>query len=483
MTAFSYIRFSSAKQELGHSLKRQHEKAVAWCKANNIELSDKSFKDLGISGFRDKKRPSLDDMFDAIENGSIKAGDIIVLECLDRLSRKGIDDTRQMIREILLRDVEIMDLSNNLRLNRDSLNDMVSDMRIAVAADLAHKESRNKSIRVQAAKSNAAELAKAGVMIKRRLPFWLSWKDDQVVLNDKSEIITMAINWRLAGRGLQGIAKDLNLAGHESPNGKGWSDQTVRYVFENATLYGTYRQKDGNLIADYYPAVTDYETWKAIQPHKISRVGGHSHKNKISGCTVCSMCGKAFKLKTLTKKRGKKSYVYRYWVCRGRESATCEQDAIRDLDLLVDEHIQELVVPALDSDNSKIDSQIDALKLRIAELETGLASGLSVAVFLKLIEDCNQKIRELTDQRVETVSKKDLAMLSSIDDPVEFNIMLRRIVKSIEVGSTYVKISRVDGHSIRFSKSGTGLIESVTDTKAFSNYLKELNDEHDDYYE
>lgn len=473
-TAFSYIRFSSAKQELGTSLKRQHEKAVAWCHENGYSLSDKSFRDLGISAFKDAKRPSLDDMLTCIAGGTIKAGDVIILESVDRLSRQGIDATQQIIRSILKSGVEIVDISNSLKLNEKSLDDPIAVIRIAIAANLAHRESQQKSQRVQAAKTAGAEKAKAGQQIRRRLPFWLSWKDGEVVLNDKSEIITMSINWRLNGRGLQGIAKDLNEKEHESPNGKGWSDQTVRYMFENPSLYGAYKLKDGTVIEDHYPAVTDYQTWLAIQPHRFQRAGGNSQSNPISGCCTCGICGYAFKLKSLTRKRGVKKYTYRYWVCRGEQMGTCSQKPIKDLDKWIMKGLDRLTLPSVQGDNSAVDSEIEVQRNRIKELESALAGGVSVGALMSAIGKCNDKIKELESKRVQSVDENDLKNLDSIDDPVLINVALKRIIKSIDVFPTYVKIKRVDGHKVSITKGGT-----VSDSYQLLKQIREMNNEQE----
>lgn len=166
MTAYSYIRFSTKEQINGDSLNRQLTAAREWCTKHQIELSDKGFRDLGISGYSGKERPDLSAMLIAIENGSIKEGDIIILENLDRLSRQGIDKTQEIIRQILRKGVNIESLQDGISLNKDSLNDLLSVIRIAISADLAHKESVKKSERVQAAKNRQKEDALKGLVIK-----------------------------------------------------------------------------------------------------------------------------------------------------------------------------------------------------------------------------------------------------------------------------------------------------------------------------
>lgn len=100
-TAYSYIRLSSKQQILGDGQRRQMEAAIEYCQKNNLTLSSKSFRDLGVSAFKEVDRPSLSDLHQCIANGSIKTGDVIILEKLDRLSRQGIAKTQAMLQDIL----------------------------------------------------------------------------------------------------------------------------------------------------------------------------------------------------------------------------------------------------------------------------------------------------------------------------------------------------------------------------------------------
>ena len=54
-TAYSYVRFSTAGQAKGDSLRRQSKEALnseAWCKQNGYSLSDEVYFDAGKSGYK-----------------------------------------------------------------------------------------------------------------------------------------------------------------------------------------------------------------------------------------------------------------------------------------------------------------------------------------------------------------------------------------------------------------------------------------------
>ena len=213
--AYSYIRFSSKKQEQGDSVRRLAEHAEQYAQANILILSDKNYQDLGDSAFKEGNRHSLGDMLEAIEKGQIEQGSTIIIESLDRLRRRGIDVTQQIIKSILQNNVFIASLVDGLLLNRESVNDLVSVIRIALAADLAHKESEKKSQRLRETKGQQRQRALNGEVIHKVLPFWLQRKGDKYVFSEKLDTVKRIIELRQKGLGTNKIAKTLNDEGHE----------------------------------------------------------------------------------------------------------------------------------------------------------------------------------------------------------------------------------------------------------------------------
>ena len=103
--AYSYIRFSSKKQELGQSLSRQAKLSADWCDANGATL-DTTLKmdDKGVSGLRGKnldEAAALGGFINAVKQGRVPKGSYLLVESLDRLSRMDIDSAFQLFREIL----------------------------------------------------------------------------------------------------------------------------------------------------------------------------------------------------------------------------------------------------------------------------------------------------------------------------------------------------------------------------------------------
>src|SRR5262245_51350687 len=88
--AFSYIRFSSKKQELGDSQRRQIEGAKSWCQRHGATLDERNFQDLGVSAWRGKNFAvgALGAFLDAVKSGTISKGCYLIVENLDRTSRQ-----------------------------------------------------------------------------------------------------------------------------------------------------------------------------------------------------------------------------------------------------------------------------------------------------------------------------------------------------------------------------------------------------------
>ena len=125
-TVHSYARFSSMGQAEGNSEKRQLENGAAWVKKHGHQFSDLRLIDRGRSGFRGNKQKALAEFVKAIDDGRVKPGDILLTEAIDRLGRRGIRPTQDLVNSILNRGVHIAILSPVEKVYRaDDQNDLV----------------------------------------------------------------------------------------------------------------------------------------------------------------------------------------------------------------------------------------------------------------------------------------------------------------------------------------------------------------------
>lgn len=488
--AYSYIRLSSKQQIKGDGARRQIEAAELYCKQNNLVLSPKTFRDLGISAYKEVDRPSLSDLHQCIANGMIQAGDVVILEKLDRLSRQGIAKTQAMLQEILSQGVVVVSLMDGLVLDRDSLNDLTLVIRIAVASDIAYKESLAKSQRIQANKDAAREKAKQGVAIPRKLPFWLSLIDGKYDFNDRLSVLKTIIDMKRNGASLAKIAAHLNSSSIPTANHNGiWNPSTLRDVIANPCLYGAHqvrvkvqgKYQPSELINDYYPAVISFSEYQELNSRAVQRPAGRSETNHISGLVYCEHCGKKMAAKSRKNKTGKVTYYY----CRYSLLESCEHKAhVRDLHSHVIEHANRLEIkPTLKDDKraneilielSQIDNRVRELSESLASMTSTIATTAVISALSSLEE---QKKVLLAEQRQSVPIAADAVktLLTLVDDPKQFNIQLKKIVSEIRVRQSgnghIVSVKRHDGHKIVFHTNG----EFTTDTKQFLDEIRELN--------
>src|SRR5262249_10293059 len=109
-TAFSLMRFSSAKQAKGDTIRRQRQWSADWSAKHKYRLDDSLKADKAVSGFRGKNRRvgALADFLDKIKQGRVAPGSVLLVESLDRLSREAIDEALILFIGILKSGVDIV---------------------------------------------------------------------------------------------------------------------------------------------------------------------------------------------------------------------------------------------------------------------------------------------------------------------------------------------------------------------------------------
>ncbi|MDB5524886.1 MAG: hypothetical protein JWM58_2649, partial [Rhizobium sp.] len=149
--AYSYIRMSTEKQIKGDSLRRQIEWSKSYALRHNLDLQDRSFRDIGVSAWKGKNRTDgrLGVFIDLVKEGSIPANSYLLVENLDRLSRMHALDALDLFREILKTGVTVVALGEfdeEEVYTIGSLNSSSNQLISTLASMLrANKESERKS--------------------------------------------------------------------------------------------------------------------------------------------------------------------------------------------------------------------------------------------------------------------------------------------------------------------------------------------------
>jgi DNA invertase Pin-like site-specific DNA recombinase len=153
--AYSYIRFSSKKQELGDSLRRQLQSAQAYCTRNGLQLNSSSYRDLGVSAFKGlntQEDNGLGQFLTACSTGRIQSGDYLLVESLDRMSRQHVQTALRQFLNILSYGVTIVTLLDNRSYTIQSdTTDLIISITIMARA---YEESATKSKRLKSAWDN-----------------------------------------------------------------------------------------------------------------------------------------------------------------------------------------------------------------------------------------------------------------------------------------------------------------------------------------
>src|SRR5262245_14486129 len=112
--AYSYIRFSTAQQAEGDSVRRQTKLSERYAHKHGLELDKKlTFRDLGTSAFRGKnlRQGELGDFIKLVRSGRIKAGSFLLVENLDRVSRGEPLEAFDLLRQLIQLGITVVTLS------------------------------------------------------------------------------------------------------------------------------------------------------------------------------------------------------------------------------------------------------------------------------------------------------------------------------------------------------------------------------------
>jgi DNA invertase Pin-like site-specific DNA recombinase len=287
-SAFSYVRFSSSEQSKGDSLRRQTALAEEYAQKHSLQLDrELTFRDLGISAFtgKNKTEGALAAFIKACKSGRVKPGSALLVESLDRLSREQVRKAlRQLLELIDDHGIEVHTLADDRVYGPGTQTEELIFSIIVMSR--ANEESERKSQRVGSAWRNkkASAANNLGIAITAKVPAWIHAEKGKrfQLIEKRAKAIRKIFSHSLDGLGAQLIAQYLN-ENHQSftDTGNGWHKSYVEKILVNPASYGAFqpyhrlpngkREKDGDLILDYFPAAIDFKTFKAVQEARKNR--------------------------------------------------------------------------------------------------------------------------------------------------------------------------------------------------------------------
>lgn len=300
--AISYVRFSSLRQKYGNSVERQEQMIGRWLQDHpDYTLSALQYKDLGRSGFKGEhiKGGGFGKLLDAIQQGAIKSGDVVLVEAIDRTGRLDAVDMLGIIHPILSAGVSIITLDDNQTYNRESLNGSAIFL-LAAKIQSAHQYSAALSRRIKASYETRKKAAKEkGVTPKRSTPVWLT--SEGVLIERVAEQVRLAFDLYISGVGTSSIAKRMRESG--VPELAKVAGASVRRWIINRIAIGeweVYKLDDDRpteIIQNAYPPVVSLSTFQKAQMHKervATKPVRKTAKHFLVGLMKCGVCGKNY---------------------------------------------------------------------------------------------------------------------------------------------------------------------------------------------
>lgn len=321
--AYSYVRFSTEKQKLGHSLKRQVDAAEEYAAQHGLVLDTSTYFDAGVSAFKSKNlvEGKLGKFLQACDDGHIPAGSFLLVESLDRLSRADVDVALELFLSIIRRGITIVTLADKQVYSAETIKkDRGIGLIISITVMIrANEESLIKSDR---GKKKWAEKRASGKLITNNLPSWLKVVDDKWVVDEhKKAVLNWIFDRSIVGDGAPTIAKKLNtgrdvpeawLQPHPSDKNKRWvptfrsaeewTNSVIAAYLKNPAVYGTMQHKSKlhDPVPGYYPVVVEESKFIKARDaisrrlHKGGRKGT-TLPNLFSAITYCE-CGRKMRI-------------------------------------------------------------------------------------------------------------------------------------------------------------------------------------------
>lgn len=481
--AYSYVRFSTAKQELGDSLRRQVAMAEEFCEKNDLDLHPASYRDLGVSAFKRKnvERGALAAFIDAVKTGKIEKGSYLVIEQFDRLSRADVDVALKLLLDLVHHGIKLVTLVDEKIWDRETVKDIGNLILAIVFMSRANNESAAKAGRlsqVWSQKKKAA--AESGKIMSRECPKWLIVNEDKsafVVLEDRAESVRKVFDMRINGHGVVSIVNRANKEKWPVP-GKGdtWHTSLVGRLLNNRALLGEYqpyksgseddkRIPVGEPVQNYYPLIIDEQTFlraQAVRERKGEFPGRRdiNYRNWLQGLLKCS-CGHSFvrKNKHSAKQPG---YARYYCTARNRGVTDCPSVGAKEIETAVIYAVSG-VAPHFWNGTARLEEMNTLLDVQQVDLTAATAQrdrfveaiGTSKAPIPALIARLDAAVAEVEKaEKALASTRAEIAELQGDSDSVFANI-----VKAVE------NVESLDARAALREDLSRVLVKCVVDAK------------------
>jgi DNA invertase Pin-like site-specific DNA recombinase len=457
--AYSYIRLSTPEQALGDSVRRQLDATSRFAEQHGLQL-DQSLRDIGKSAFRGKNssgsEAALAHFLGMVADRRIPVGSYLIVESLDRLSRQRVEDAFDLLRRIVSAGIVVATLDNGQIYRSDSFDSMTSLLIALTSMMRAHEESKRKSERVAAAWQQKKLKAADKVVVTRRIPSWLNYKNGVIEADpNRAAVVRRIFELTRDGYGAYSIARQLNAEGFSAWSSRHravWRESFIKKMLTGRTVLGEYqphrlhyengrasRVPDGEPIAGYYPAVVDEQLYRearaAMAARRVTGRGrkGRGFANVFTGLLRCGLCGGGITFIdkgpspkggqylrcSVAHAKAKRKCGARAWRYDLMEAALLSAMDELDVSYILAGRTKEAAREELVDELERAEDEIEFHRNRVERQEEAIASSArSVASLLPRLEEDRQKLQEATSRRN--------ALLSQMHELDSFDAETRR---------------------------------------------------------
>jgi DNA invertase Pin-like site-specific DNA recombinase len=510
-TVYSYVRFSSKKQELGDSVRRQVKAGDDWLAQHPEHTLDTALRlhDLGVSAFRGanlEEKGALGAFIALAKkpDSPIAKGSILLIERLDRFSRQQTRKAYRAFVELIEAGVTIQTLDPPQTISEDNIDDLHIVLPLVLQMCMAHEQSKEKSRRVGAVWHAKRENARSGKPMSRRCPSWLAWDEDGgtfVTVPDACAAVEYIFQRTIEGCGQRHLVTELNERFRPLGHSKKWNSSFVQKILRDRAVLGELqphrfdetgsRVPDGEPIEDYYPRVISEEVFFAAVASKERRKRAKGRHAKFVNLFVGLMFGEdghPLHIQTARAKgKGGSWYVQRrlmsYGHLRGLEGSNSVTVNYYILESLVLRFLYELDAECLDSAPDKrhllvaAEAKVEAIKRRMQDLRALLTDTSRTAAVAAEVADALSRLGDQLSgaeadlgkvrQEVEMAVTQPLEQAKSVLDAlakkpesehhdlrIKLRALISGIVERIEVKMHKRKNRRVDVDAVIVLRSG-----------------------------
>jgi hypothetical protein len=310
--AYSYARWSDARQGQGSTEERQLSSTQQYAAEHGLEL-DNSLVDRGLSGFTgaNRQKGDLGRFLQMVRDGVVQPGDYLLLDSMDRLSRLPADEAAHQLLGLTLAGIIVVTMNDRAVYRRGAqIGELINALLRMEGAhnyslELGRKVARGHSASKRKAREEGRVYSKTG-------PGWLrlnAARSEWLKIPERVAVVQQVFDWAdNHGLGCRVIAQKLNAEGIAPfRQGTGWHDVAVTKLLKNRMVLGEYQPRfrdgtpDGEPIQGYYgEGIISPDQFHRIQArmgsanrHRGPRRGNglKSFNNLFAGICECNACG------------------------------------------------------------------------------------------------------------------------------------------------------------------------------------------------